>query len=318
MSLRSPLKILATQFVTATMLAAYSIAPAIGQPADVTLASVGDAKVTVTDYEASILRIPERDRFAWAMNQERIVKEIESLLRTRTIASDARRRGLDSDPAFKARVTLYAERLLAEAVSANIDLESAKEFDTKRAVYLERAREQYLINKQRYLNPATVSASHILVDLKQRTPEEALAKVQALRARILAGESFESLAEANSDDLSAKQNKGALGYFGRGKMDPAFEAAAFALQKQGELSEPVKSKFGYHLIRLDDIKPSRQRTFEDASAEIMEKLKAQFLETRRAEVTQPIYNPAGVKWNEAAVEGLKKTVDPALYKPQAH
>ena len=97
-------------------------------------------------------------------------------------------------------------------------------------------------------------------------------------------------------------------------MDPAFEAAAFALQKQGELSEPVKSKFGYHLIRLDDIKPSRQLAFEEVSADLMEKLKAQFLETRRAQVIRSAYDPARVQWNEPAVVGLKKTVDPSLYK----
>ena len=314
MSLRSHLKILATQLVTTTILAAYSIMPAIGQATDVTLASIGDTKVTVADYEASILRIPEKDRLGWAMSQERINKEIENLMRTRIIANDAKRKGLDNDPAFKTRVALYAERLLADAVGAKIDIESAKEFDTQRAVYLERAREQYLVNKRQYQVPAEVKASHILVDFKKQTPEEALAKVKALRARILAGESFEALAEANSDDRSAKQNKGSLGFFGRGKMDPAFEAAAFALQKPGEISEPVKSMFGYHLIRLDDIKPSRQLAFEEVSAELMEKLVAQFLDTRRAKVMQSIYDPAGVKWNESAVVGLKKTVDPALLK----
>jgi peptidyl-prolyl cis-trans isomerase C len=310
---RSPLKIFAIQFIATTMLAAYSITPAIGQATDATLASLGDAKVTVADYEASILRIPENDRFGWAMSQERINKEIESLLRTRTIANDAKRKGLDN-ATFKARVALYAERLLAEAVGANIDVDSTKEFDAKRAAYLERAREQYLINKQQYKVPAEVKASHILVDFKKQTPEEAQAKVKALRVRVLAGESFESLAEANSDDPSAKRNKGSLGFFGPGKMDPAFEAAAFALQKPGEFSEPVKSKFGYHLIRLDDSKPSRQRAFEEVSADLMAKLKAQFLDARRAQVIQSTYDPAGVKWNEQAVEGLKKTVDPALYK----
>lgn len=296
------------------MLVVCSIAPAVGQATDVTLASIGDAKVTVADFEASTLRIPEKDRFGWAMSQERINKEIDYLLRTRTIANDAKRKGLDNTPTLKARVALYAERLLMEAVLANIDTDSGKEFDARRATFLERAREQYLINKQQYQVPAEVNVSHILVDVKKRTSVEALAKAKALRARILAGESFESLAEENSDDGSAKRNRGSIGFFGPGKMDPAFEAAAFALKRQGEFSEPVLSKFGYHLIRLDGVKPSRQLTFEEVSNELMEKLKVQFLENRRAQVIQSMYDPASVKWNEPAVAGLKVTVDPALFK----
>lgn len=306
-------KALVILIATAT-LAIIPIGAATSQTPDATLASIGDAKVTIADYEASILRIPGKDRLGWAMSQERVNKEIENLLRIRTIANEAKRTGLDNDPTLKTRVALYAERLLAEAVVEKIDVDAAKEFDPKRAVYLERAREQYLINKQQYQSPKEVKASHILVALKGRSPEEALAKAKALRARVLAGESIETLAEASSDDPSAKQNKGSLGFFGPGMMDPAFEAAAFALKKPGELSEPVKSQFGYHLIRLDDIKPARQLAFEEVSADLMEKLKAQFLETRRAQVFRSFYDPARVKWNEPAVVGLKKTVDPAFFK----
>ncbi|MBK9705012.1 MAG: peptidylprolyl isomerase [Betaproteobacteria bacterium] len=313
MSLHASMKTLAT-IAAAAALAGALAQPAAGQAPDTTLASMGDIKVTLADYEASILRIPENDRFGWAMSQERVSKEVDNLLRIRALAAEAKRMGMDNDPTYKTRVALYAERLLTEAVAAKIDVESAKEFDTRRAVYLERAREQYLINKQQYQAPAEVKASHILVDLKGRTPEEALAKAKALRARITAGESFEAVAEANSDDPSAKQNKGSLGFFGPGMMDPAFEAAAYALKQIGEIGEPVKSQFGYHLIRLDDRKPPRQLTFEEVSAELMEKLKSQFLETRRAQVVRSTYDPARVKWNEPAVIGLRKTVDPALFK----
>ncbi len=284
------------------------------QAPDVTLASIGDVKVTVADYEASILRIPEKDRLGWAMSQERVNKEIENLLRLRIIAEDAKRRGIDKDPTLKVRVRLYNERLLAEALAAKIDENSVKEFDAKRADYLERAREQYLVNKKQYQTPVEVKASHILVNLNARTPEEALARIRALRARIVAGESFETMAEANSDDPSAKQNRGSLGFFGPGAMDPAFEAAAFALKNPGDLSEPVRSKFGYHVIRLDEKKPSRQLAFEDVADELMEKLKVQYLEIRRAELVRSAYDPASVKWNEPAIMGLKKTVDPSVYK----
>src|SRR5258705_11339911 len=98
------------------------------QDADQTLVSASNAKVTVTDYEASILRIPEQDRFGWAVSQERVNKEIDTILRNRLTANEARRLGLDKDPLLEARVNLYRERLLGEAVAAKIDAESVKEF----------------------------------------------------------------------------------------------------------------------------------------------------------------------------------------------
>jgi parvulin-like peptidyl-prolyl isomerase len=174
-----------------------------------------------------------------------------------------------------------------------------------------------LINKQDYRTPAEIKASHILVAFKGRTPEEALAKAKSLRERVLAGESFEALADSDSDDPTAKRNRGSLGFFGAGRMDPAFEAAAFALKIPGELSEPAKSQFGYHVIRLDDTKPARQLAFEEVSAGLMETLKTQFLEARRGQVVKASYDPARVKWNEPAVVGLKKTVDPKFFKMPA-
>lgn len=297
-----------------TTLALCMPVSAIGQTADVTLATLGDNKITNADYEASILRIPEKDRLGWAMGQDRINKEVENLLQIRSIAAEARRKGLDNNPTIKARVALYAERLQAEAILAQIDEESMKEFDAKPAIYIERAREQYLINKQQYQTQPEVKASHILVGMKGRTPEEALAKARELRARLVAGESFEKLAEAMSDDPTAKGNKGSLGFFGTGSMDPAFETAVFAMKTPGELSEPVKTQFGYHVIRLDEIRPSRQLRFEEVSGELLEKLKTQFLENRRTLAIRALYDPARIKWNEPAMLGLKKTVDPVFFK----
>jgi protein-export membrane protein SecD len=104
-----------------------------------------------------------------------------------------------------------------------------------------------------------VAASHILVSFKgatgadasiTRTKEEALARANDLRKQILAGRDFVTTARRESDGPS-KKDGGRLGTFGRGVMAPTFEAAAFALQKTGDLSAPVETQFGYHIIRLD-------------------------------------------------------------------
>ena len=118
---------------------------------------------------------------------------------------------------------------------------------------------------ENYGQPEERRASHILIRLDegadQAAVEEAKKKILDLRQRAEQGEDFAELAKANSQDPGSAQEGGDLGYFGKGIMDPAFETAAFSL-KEGELSEPVRSSFGFHLIKLTGIKPSSVKPFE--------------------------------------------------------
>ncbi len=104
-----------------------------------------------------------------------------------------------------------------------------------------------------------IAASHILIQYKgaqnadasvTRTKEQAKAKIDEIKARLAKGEKFEDIARKESDGPS-KASGGSLGTFGRGEMVPAFEQAAFKLQKQGDVSDVVETQFGYHIIRLD-------------------------------------------------------------------
>ena len=107
---------------------------------------------------------------------------------------------------------------------------------------------------------------HILV-ADEEGGEEALARAQALRARILAGEAFEEVAREASDDPGSAGSGGDLGYGGRGIWVPPFEEAAFSLEA-GDLSEPVRSDFGFHLIRVEDVREGRTRSFDEVKEEL--------------------------------------------------
>ena len=96
--------------------------------------------------------------------------------------------------------------------------------------------------------PERVKASHILVDTE--------AEAKEIIASLKKGEEFNRLAMEKSKDPSAKTNGGDLGYFQKGVMVPAFETAAFSLPV-GEISDPVKTDFGYHVIRVDDKQPAK-------------------------------------------------------------
>ena len=109
--------------------------------------------------------------------------------------------------------------------------------------------------------------SHILVTDKDEEEDEARVRAEALRTRIVAGEAFEDVAREASDDPGSAGSGGDLGYGGRGIWVPPFEEAAFSLGVE-ELSEPVRSEFGFHLIRVEDVRESRTRSFDEVKEEI--------------------------------------------------
>ncbi len=111
-------------------------------------------------------------------------------------------------------------------------------------------------------------AAHILITVD--TPEaeqEALAKITKIKSELDAGADFSELAKKYSDDSGSAAQGGDLGSIEKGVLDPAFEDAAMAL-KQGEISQPVRSQFGYHLIKLTELKPGDIKTFEQARDEL--------------------------------------------------
>ena len=131
----------------------------------------------------------------------------------------------------------------------------------------------YESSRLNYTQPERRAANHILlrlpVDADESDVAQKMAAALTLRDRLGAGEDFAALAEEVSEDPGSSGNGGALGYFERGDMVPAFESAAFALQV-GELSDVVRSRFGLHIIMLTDIKEGRTKTFEEAREEVQD------------------------------------------------
>jgi peptidyl-prolyl cis-trans isomerase D len=120
---------------------------------------------------------------------------------------------------------------------------------------------------EQYRTPEQVKASHILIKSDGRTDEEALAKITKIRAEIEAGLDFAEAAKKYSEDASNAPRGGDLGYFRRRQMVPAFDEAAFTMEI-GELSAPIKTQFGYHLIKKIDYKPEVLRPLSEVSAAI--------------------------------------------------
>lgn len=126
-------------------------------------------------------------------------------------------------------------------------------------------------NQDLYGLPEQRKASHILIqvaaDAEQVKVDEALAKIDELAKKIDQQESFAELAKVHSQDPGSAAEGGDLGFFGKGIMDQAFEDAVFRLE-EGAVSEPVRSSFGFHLIKLTGIKSGSVKPFEMAKAEV--------------------------------------------------
>ncbi len=157
----------------------------------------------------------------------------------------------------RARVRLAYLELDPEVVAAEI---SVSEEDLRR---------MYEAEQHRFITPEDRRASHILISLDNREGEEALALAEELHARLQAGEGFSELAGEYSEDPLSAQDGGDLGWVSRDDMVRAFEDALFALE-QGAISEPVRTRFGFHLIRLDDVRGGEVTPFEDVRDELEE------------------------------------------------
>ena len=145
----------------------------------------------------------------------------------------------------------------------------------------ETLKERYQERKASFIIPAQWKARHILIEVDSEATadevEKAEQKAQELLAKIHAGDAFKELAKQFSDDFGSKRMGGDLGWFGPGRMVKPFEEALKPL-KVGEVSEPVKSQFGLHLIKLEDTKPEMIRPF----AQVREQLEKD-IQNERAE-----------------------------------
>ena len=139
------------------------------------------------------------------------------------------------------------------------------------------AKKFYDENLEKFKQPESYHASHILIGVKpEATAEEkqkAREKAEAIRKKIIAGDDFAALAKAESSCPSSKQG-GDLGFFGKGEMVPPFEAATAAL-KPGEISGVVETQFGYHIIKLVEKKNGGTVKFDEVKGELENYLKQQ-------------------------------------------
>ncbi len=244
--------------------------------------------LTTTEFEANLRKAILAEKLRWAVTGWMSAADSE-------VADEYRRRNekvkLDIVPvtadAFKAQVTVTDADVSAYFEKHKETYRVGEKRKIKFAlVDVEQVRSQttippadvdalYRQNLTQYQTPEQVRASHILLKTEGKDEATVKAAAEQLLAKVKApGADFAALAKELSEDEGSKASGGDLDYFGRGRMVPAFEEAAFAL-KPGEISDVVKSDFGFHIIKVMDHKQATTRSIDDVRPELEDQLKWQ-------------------------------------------
>jgi peptidyl-prolyl cis-trans isomerase C len=287
---RRPLASLAALLMAGVMLGAVApaamaqdngaAAPAAEAPAaptpDTVVATVGDQ--TITEADIAFAAEDLQDNLAQIPAEQRRGFLVSVLIDMKLMAKAAREAGMDQTELFKRRSQYLEESALRRAyfgetiASMITDATLKTEYDAYVAAFVPQEE---------------AHARHILV----ATKEEA----DAVAAELAAGKPFEVLAMEKTIDPSGKQSGGDLGFFGKGQMVPEFEAAAFAMEP-GQISEPIESQFGWHIIKLEEKRMTSPAPFEQLMPQLgqaaMAKAFNDALVTLRAATPVDIPDPA--------------------------
>jgi len=219
------------------------------------LAKVNDSEITKEDFIERINRLPEwaRERFQSEEGKKNFLDEI---IKEELLFQEAEKQGLNKDKEFQKRLEEFKKMTLISTLLK-------KEIEEKTKADAKEVRDFYEGHPDEFMSGLEVRTSHILVDTKDEA-EDIFKKIQQK-------ESFTDLASKFSKDKGTAEKGGDLGFFGKGRMVPEFEKVAFNL-KLKEISQPVKSKFGWHIIQLTDKKEGMARDFEEVKASIEKRL----------------------------------------------
>jgi peptidyl-prolyl cis-trans isomerase D len=176
-------------------------------------------------------------------------------------------------------------------------------------------KQRYEEQKSRFVSPEQRQASHILVKVEANADaaaqKVALEKAQAIAAEARAGKDFAALAKADSADLGSKAQGGDLGWLEKGVTDPAFESALFAMNS-GDISDPVKTDEGYHIIQVRDVHPEKVRSFDEVKADLTK----QYLDSERERVYSDVSGKLtdAVYQDPTSLTGVAKELNLPLQK----
>lgn len=228
------------------------------QKAGAYVAKVGKTLITETEVEKEFKNLPPQIQKVFEGKEGR-EKFIDELVKKEMLYQEAKSRGFENDAEYKQKLEDFKKLTLISLLLQKEIEDKVKVGDSDAKAYYDSHKEEFMTNNQ-------IRASHILV----KTEEEA----NSIFNDVKKGADFAKLAQSKSIDSGSAKNGGDLGYFSRGQMVPEFESAAFKL-KVGEISKPVRTQYGYHIIKVTEKKEGKPIEFDKIKDLVIQKLTAE-------------------------------------------
>ncbi len=260
------------------------------------LVTINDDKITMSDFNKELDKIPMNMKMMVATETGK-KSFLDRLIIKKLLLKEAAKNNVEQDKEFQNRLAEIKEQLIIESLlkkkltsGANITDESIQKF--------------YDTNKEKFRKEREINTRHILL----KSEEEA----KQVKEKLAAGEDFADVAKRYSIDPNAKVTGGEVGFHPKGTLLPEYEAAAFKLTKVGQVSPITKTQFGYHIIRLEGIKPPQYVPL----AEVKDFIKQQLVQEKQKEVLDKYIEDLKKNSKISIDEALLKSEAPAAQKPE--
>ena len=245
----------------------------------------GGVSISTQDVQAEMQRMPAAVRERFLNEPDQLRELVQTLHLRKVLAAQAQTSGLAQSPETAYKLATARESILAEAYVDRI----AESATPAPAAIDKRIQSIYKAEPERFRTPAETHARHILIKGKDA---DARAQAEKLLQELRNGADFEALAREHSADPGSAAKGGDLGFFPKGKMVPAFDAALDALDKPGSLSPVVESEFGLHIIRLEARKPGTLRSFDEVKEQLRAETVAKLQQDARKKEVERVRNEA--------------------------
>ena len=252
------------------------------------VATINSEKITFAEFNKELDKIP-MDMKMMVVSESGKKNFLDRMIVKKLLLAEAKKNNIEKDKEFQQRLADIKEQLIIESL-----LKKKLTSDTKLSE--EESKKYYEENKERFKKDQEINTRHILL----KSEDEA----RQVREKLQAGEDFVNLAKMFSIDPNAKVTGGEVGFHPKGTLLPEYEAAAFKLTRVGQVSGIVKTQFGYHIIRLEGVKPPAYVSYD----EVKEFIKQQLAQERQAEILE--------KYIDDLKAAAKITINEEMFKAE--
>jgi len=267
------------------------------QKSEAIICQAGDWKLTFEDLERIVSYYPPEKKVVILQDPKNLMTLARRLTQAKVLSDKAYADGLNDRPDIREQLKITEQDKLALAYVQEKVVKGLSVSDEDVHLY-------YRSHKDDYKVPAQVKVCHILLRMQKNSDKEVVQqtrqRAEDILKKVKAGEDFAVLAAAFSEDPGSRDRGGDLGWVVRSKLDPDFAKAAFAAKK-GQVVGPVRSAYGFHLLKVEDRRPSRQLPCKAVAERIRKELMSRLKESKVHEFIETAMKEAGATINNERI-----------------